>query len=318
MNDIRDFFTPNEWNMINVRLKEGRENTWYELAVRFNIRPEGTPTQRLKSANDLWRKYKKKVSKLSSPSKVLIFDIETSRVRGDMWWSGKQFVNGNSLISEGKIITIAYKWLGEDKIHAVKWDKNNCDKQLMRDFIKVYNQADMVIGYNNDRFDNKYLNARAMKFNLDIDVSIKSFDIMKQSKRLFRLPSYSMNYLAKYTGVATKLQHSGLEMWNNIQYGTKKEAKKSMKLMLKYNIQDIIVTEQVYLRVRKYMKNPIHIGVLQGKEKTTCTCCGSDTLKLYKTTTTSAGTIQHNMKCTTCSSKQKMSNRDFLKLKNND
>ena len=137
---------------------------------------------------------------------------------------------------------------------------------------------------------------------------------MKQSKRLFRLPSYSMNFLAKEIGVETKLQHSGLSMWQDIQYGKKKEAKKAMKLMLKYNIQDIIVTEQVYLRVRKYMKSPIHMGVLQGKDKNTCPTCGSKKIKLHKTTVTPAGTIQRVMKCTEDKSTFKVTNSQFLKL----
>ena len=172
----------------------------------------------------------------------------------------------------------------------------------------------MVIGFNNDKFDNRWINARALKHDLDVNVFVKSFDIMKQAKRLFRLPGYSMNYIAKYVGVETKLQHTGLAMWEAIQTGSKREAKKAMKLMVEYNIQDIIVTEQVYLRLRKYMKNPIHLGVIQGKSKSTCPVCGSDNIKHIKSTVTAAGTIQHIMKCKEDKSTFKISNTEFLKL----
>lgn len=252
--------------------------------------------------------------KTSSQAKVLIYDIETSRVEARLWWSGKQYVNGAQITSDPSVITIAWKWLGEDEIHCLTWDKNKSDEKLIKSFLKEYNCADLVIGYNNNRFDNKWINTRALKYDLDVNTYVKSFDIMKQSKSLFRLPSYSMNYLAKYVGVKTKLQHSGLSMWDQIQYGTKKEAKKAMEMMVEYNVQDIVVTEQVYLKVRKYMKNPIHLGALKGKSKSSCPTCGGTNVKLHKTTCTQAGTIQHIMKCKDDKSKFKISNTEYLKL----
>lgn len=253
-------------------------------------------------------------AKLKKEPKVLIYDIETARVEARLWWAGKQYVNGNQVTSDPSIITIAWKWLGEDTVQYLKWDKNKSDKNLVIEFLKEYNQADMVIGYNNDRFDNKWINTRALKYGLEVNTFVKSFDIMKQSKRLFRLPSYSMNYLAKFLGVQTKLQHSGLAMWDAIQYGKKKEAKKAMKLMIEYNVQDIIVTEQVYLRVRSYMKSPIHLGTLLGKSKSSCPVCGGNDIKHIKTSTTAAGSIQHVMKCKADKVKYKISNTEFLKL----
>jgi len=250
---------------------------------------------------------------INKKPRVLIYDIETARVEARLWWAGKQYVNGNQITSDPSIITIAWKWVGENKVNYLKWDKNKIDKKLVTKFLKIYNKADMVIGYNNDRFDNKWINTRALKYGLEVNTFVKSFDIMKQSKRLFRLPSYSMNYLAKFLGVQTKLQHTGLAMWDAIQYGKKKEAKKAMKLMVKYNIQDIIVTEQVYLKVRKYMKSPIHLGVVAGESKTSCPVCGGTHSKLHHTTVTAAGTIQHIMKCKNDGVKYKISNTEYLK-----
>ena len=74
---------------------------------------------------------------------------------------------------------------------------------MLKSFLKAYNTADMVIGQNNDKFDNRWVNARAMKHNLDVNTLVKSFDIMKQTKKLFRLPSYSMDYITKF-GVEIK------------------------------------------------------------------------------------------------------------------
>lgn len=314
MQNLKFLFSANEWKMISYINKNGKNESWLSLAQEFNIRPEGSSDQRRKSANDIWRKYLRKSLEVSKEPKILIYDIETSRLQADLWWSGQQYVSGNQITSEPKVITIAYKWLGSDKVEYLKWDKKQSDKKLIKTFLKEYNKADMVIGFNNDKFDNRWINARALKYNYDVNTFVKSFDIMKQAKRLFRLPGYSMNFIAKFVGVETKLQHTGLSMWEAIQRGSKKEAKKAMKLMVDYNVQDIIVTEQVYLRLRKYMKSPIHMGVLQDRAKSTCPTCGSDNVKLHKTTVTSAGTIQRIMKCREDKSTYRISNSEYLKM----
>lgn len=320
MQNLKNLFRENEWELIQEVLKTNRKYPsgetirWSTLAQKYGIKPGCTPKQRRVGANDIWRKYLKKVNETEKEVKVLIYDIETSRVQADVWWSGKQYVSGSQITTDPKIITIAYKWLGSDNVEYLKWDKKQSDEKLVRKFLVEYNKADMVIGFNNDNFDNRWINARALKYDLEVNTFVKSFDIMKQAKRLFRLPGYSMNYIAKYVGVETKLQHSGLAMWEAIQYGTKKEAKKAMKLMIDYNVQDIIVTEQVYLRLRKYMKNPIHLGVLKGKAKTSCPVCGGTDVKLHKTTVTPGGTIQRIMKCNHDKSTYKISNSQYLKL----
>jgi hypothetical protein len=247
-------------------------------------------------------------------AKVLIYDIETSLVEFNGWWTGKQYVGHDQLMSEPRIITISYKWLNSDKVHVLTWDKKQCDKKLMKEFLEIYNSADMVIGQNNDRFDNRFINARAMKYNLDVNTYIKSFDIMKQTKNLFRLPSYSMAYITKFLGIAGKLQHTGISMWRTIQYGTHEESAKALQLMSDYNAQDVLATEEMYLKLRKYMGNITHLGVLSGESKISCPNCGGDDISLYKTNVTSSGAIQRIMICNTDKVKFKISNRDFLKL----
>ena len=246
--------------------------------------------------------------------KVLIYDIETSLLEGTFWWTGEQYISHSQLRTEPRIITIAYKWLNEDKVYCLKWDENQCDKQLMKEFVEIYNSADMVIGQNSDKFDNRFVNTRAMKHNLNINTFVKSFDIMKQTKRLFRLPSYSMDYISKYLGIAGKLQHAGIQMWKDIQFGNKKESKAAMQMMCDYNIQDVLTTEEMYLKLRKYMGNVVHLGVLAGEEKTSCPNCGSHKLELFKTTVTATGVIRRIMRCKKCGVLHAMSNRDFLRL----
>ena len=256
----------------------------------------------------------KRKKKAKTPLKILTYDIETSFVMARVWGTGKQYVGHDAIKEETQIITVAYKWLGENKVHHLKWSrKKKSDKKLIEKFLEVYNQADMVIGWNNNSFDNKIINSRAMKYGYDVNTYIKSYDIMRQVKKVFRLPSYSMAYVAKYLGLGGKLQHNGIKMWEDIAWGSKKDYKRSMKMMIAYNIQDVALTEEIYLTLRKYLGHVINTGQLQGKPKTTCPNCGGNHFKLERTTVTPVGNIQRIMKCKDDGVKFKISNTEYLK-----
>ena len=57
--------------------------------------------------------------------RVMVYDIETSRIQVKTWWTGKQYINHSQLKSEPTIISIAWKWIGEDKVYYLTWDENH-------------------------------------------------------------------------------------------------------------------------------------------------------------------------------------------------
>lgn len=248
--------------------------------------------------------------------KFLIYDLETSRATFKRFWTGKQYLSYRDMVDEPKIITVAWKWLGEDSVYSLTWDKDQCDKCLVDEFAEVYNSADLVIGLNNNSFDNRWLTARAAKYGIPINPYTKSYDIMRQAKKLFRLPSYSMDYMTKYFGVANKLSHEGISMWDKVESGTIKEQKQALKDMVDYNVGDIIATEDLYMTIRKYSKHKIHVGTLSDRSKFSCPECGGHSLKLIDTTTTAAGTIQRIMECQDDGKVFKLSNTEYNKYIN--
>lgn len=254
-------------------------------------------------------------TQIKTSSKILFYDIETTKMLADVWWTGKQFVPHTSLRSETKIISISYKWLGSDKVECITWDNyKKCDEELVKKFLKIYNDANFVVGINNDNFDNRLVNVRAFKYQLDVNTHVRSLDLQREAKRLFRLPSYSMAYIAKFLGLEGKYNHAGNSMWEDIQYGTKEKSEKALKEMVKYDNQDVITTEQIYLHMRKYIKTVMHIGVLNNTQKYCCPTCGSSNVELYKTTVTPSGTIQHIMQCKEDGIKYKINNSTYLKF----
>lgn len=257
------------------------------------------------------------INNINDPLKILVYDIETSRAPAMVFQTGKTYINHTQLIDEFKIISISYKWLGQDEVFSLEWNSKHSDESLMRRFLPIYNQADMVIGYNNDKYDNRWINTRAAKYGLEVNTFVKSFDLYKQVKRLMYLPSYSMKYVAQYFGVKQKLSHEGIIMWDMIQRGTKEQQREYLDKMIEYNVGDIITTEEIYLNLRKYMGHKVHIGVLLGEEKYTCPNCGSKDVEEFNGnfSVTPAGTIQRHMICNNDQVQFKISNTTFLKLK---
>ena len=173
----------------------------------------------------------------------------------------------------------------------------------------------MVIGQNNNSFDNKWINTRAAKHCLFVDRFVKSFDIYRMAKRYFRLPSFSMAYMAKYFGLTPKLSHEGMLMWEMVEYGTKAEQEEYLKKMVDYNVGDIVTTEELYLTLKPYFGSVTNKAVQSGLPKWACPISGSLNVKHQKTIFTEMGTIQRILYCEDSEHQYKVSNRtyqDFL------
>lgn len=252
-------------------------------------------------------------NKDSKEPKILVYDLETTLLRAYVWWSYKQYVHANQIIDEPQILTIAYKWLGDDEVHALEWDGKS-DKDLMEKFLVVYNSADQVIGINNKNFDDKWVVTRAMKHGLFVNTYVRSFDLLKKAKSVLRLPSYSMAEMAKYLGVTHKRSHEGRIMWEKAQWGTEEEKREYLDKMVEYNVGDIVTTEEIYYRLRRYLKTETHLGVLQGNPKWSCPECGGRNVELVKTTYTAAGTVQRIMRCNDDDLIYKINNTAYLSM----
>tara|TARA_R110002095_G_scaffold193603_1_gene171912 strand:+ start:35066 stop:36010 length:945 start_codon:yes stop_codon:yes gene_type:complete len=244
--------------------------------------------------------------------KIITYDIETSRIKAYVWSTGKQYINHLQTRSETTIISIAWKYIGQDKVKHLTWDEDHCDKKMLEVFLKEYNSASMVIGQNNNSFDNKLINTRAAKHRLFVDRYVKSFDIYRMAKRYFRLPSYSMAYMAKYFGLTLKQSHEGIHMWDMIEDGTEKEQKEYLKKMVDYNKGDIVTTEELYMTLKPYFGSVTNNAVKQGLPKWACPVSGSTDIKLLKTIFTEQGTVQRILFCEKSQHQYKVSNKSYM------
>jgi len=211
-------------------------------------------------------------------AKILLYDIETSPNIAYIWGKYEQNALGD-FIQERKMISVAWKWLGEKKVHVIalpdfpgyKKDMDDNSK-LVKKFYDVFCQADIVIGHNVRSFDNKMINADFIRCGLNPPAPYKSIDTMKVARRHFRFNSNKLDDLGKMLCGDSKVQHTGFKLWRDCLAG-KPDAWAMMK---RYNKQDVALLEKVYLKLRPWMTQ--HPNLNEYTRQANCPGCGSPDL----------------------------------------
>ena len=243
--------------------------------------------------------------------KRLFYDIETSYNIVKSWRIGFNInLNMEDIIQERAIITIAYKWEGEEDVTVLSWDKG-CDKKIIEDFVKVMSEADELVGHNVDRYDTKFIMARALKHNISVLPKYQSTDTLKLAKKHFMLNSNKLDYIAQYLGIGHKTKHRGLSMWDDIIL---RNDPKALEEMIEYNVQDVFLTEQVYHKLMEYSLPKVNHASKQTGDKHTCPQCGSDHAELHKTYISGTGTKTRLMNCLNCSTNFTINNTNYTKF----
>lgn len=198
--------------------------------------------------------------------KVLLFDIETTPNLGYTW--GKWEQNVMEFVKEWQLLSYSYKWLNKDKI-LVESQRNQSEAGLVNSLWSLFDEADVVIAHNGDNFDIKKAKTKFVEFGLPPTAPFKSIDTKKLAKRYFQFNSNSLNDLAKYFKIGNKTPHTGFDLW----LGCMKGDKKSWGLMEKYNKQDVVLLEKIYLKLRQWDKQ--HPNLSFDEETLSCPVCCS-------------------------------------------
>jgi len=225
--------------------------------------------------------------------KRLIWDIETSPNVGFFWRSGHEIdVGTHNIITERAIICVCWKWAGEKKVHSLAWNKGN-DEKLIKEFIKVLNQADEAIAHNGDRFDLKWFRGRCLYYRVPMSPKVQTIDTLKESRKLFDLNSHRLNYLGEYLGLGGKEDTGGFDTWRKIIL---ENDNKALKQMVKYCKRDVDLLEKVFDVLNPYISSRVHYGAYTNE----CPECGSDNVIISKTRITAGGSKQYQFKCKDC------------------
>ena len=219
-------------------------------------------------------------------TRILTIDIESKPMSVYAWGLWDQNISIAQIIEHGGMICFAAKWMGEKEILFYS-DYQHGYAAMLQAAHDLLSEADIVVGYNSDRYDIKKLNQAFMLAGMAPPKPYKSIDIIKTNKGRFDLPSRKLDYLVQQTGVGAKLPHTGFQLWIDCMAGDPT----AWKLMERYNRQDVIVTEKAYLRLLPWITNAPHQGMFT-QDGHSCPHCGSKKLERAGLTHTNVTSYQ--------------------------
>lgn len=230
--------------------------------------------------------------------KIVTIDIETSPLVAYSWgpvWE----TNLIECIEEGQILSFSAKWFGGKQVTKGLPDYRGYkkglidDKKIVTEIHKILEEADVVIGHNSNKFDLKYINSRFLKHKLPPPAPYKSVDTCTLARRYLKLPSYKLNDLGEYFELGKKVPHSGFDLWKRCMAGDPK----AWATMLKYNKQDTKLTEDLYVKLRPYMKNHPNLGMFS--EQVECPKCTSTHIQ-WRGTYKTVASVFRRFQCQDC------------------
>jgi len=202
--------------------------------------------------------------------KILFFDLETSPIASFNWGIYEQ--NAIGIIEDWYLLCFAYKWQGKGvRVLGLKNGRKS-EKELVTELWKLFNEADVVIAHNAKKFDVKKSNAKFLEYGLKPPSPYKVVDTLQIARTKFANTSNKLDDLGALLGVGRKVKHPGFEMWK----GYMNQEPKWIKLMHRYNKQDVVLLEKVYDKLLPWIdKHPNYQWQLKEKGELCCPNCGS-------------------------------------------
>jgi uncharacterized protein YprB with RNaseH-like and TPR domain len=213
-------------------------------------------------------------------ARILFWDVETStldlEIRQYDLKSYKGYHNYKNITRDWVMLGGAWKFMGDDNVRCISVSPRNPlnDEAVVHTLHKVLSEADILVAHNGDAFDIKKFNARAIFYGLAPLQDLHSIDTLKEARKYFKFTSNTLGYLAQFLGLEDKGESPN---WNKILDGDSDE----LARMREYNKLDVLVLEQVYLKLRPWMKNHPNLQAyskikdIVGGLVQVCKACGS-------------------------------------------
>lgn len=233
----------------------------------------------------------------SDGPRVLCFDIETLPLESYTWGLFDQTVGLNQIKTDWAMLSIAAKWLGDDEVWYEDTSKKSTirdDKDMIAKLCALLDEADIVVGQNVKKFDLRKIRARALMHGLQPFREPLVQDTMLMARSIGAFTSNKLEYLTANLTDAKKSKHQkfpGFDLWLGVMHGNP-EAWAEMKA---YNIQDVISTEELYLKLRPWVRNHPNMAHYYKDDHVRCPRCGS--VNVYPTEVEYRGVSEYQGYC---------------------
>jgi len=213
---------------------------------------------------------------IGTSAKVLLVDIETAPIQALVWRVWKENINIDQIQNDWFMLCWSAKWLNDSNIIGErltsKEAKAKNDRRITTILWELFDEADIIIAHNGDKFDIPKINSRFLLHKLPPPRPYRTIDTLRIAQKKFGFSHNKLDYLAQQFGLDRKLK-TEFSLWVECLEG-KEDA---LEYMLKYNKKDILVLEEVYYKLRGWMDSHPNVNMFQ--PKLGCSHCGSSNIQ---------------------------------------
>lgn len=205
---------------------------------------------------------------------IIVLDIETAPRIG-LFFGNVYKASIAKVIQESYVFGFSWKPLGKKVRSCYIWDfpryetEPRNDIEVIKKWVEVVSEADIVIGHNSRSFDDKVMMGRVIHHQLHPPIPFHNIDTKADLTRVSRNDSNKLDDLGKNYGYGRKQETGGIDLWYACMLGDKKAQKK----MVRYCERDVELTEKIYKHERPYIKHP-PLNVMNGTPDK-CGKCGT-------------------------------------------
>lgn len=193
--------------------------------------------------------------------KILLWDLECTNLSADF----------------GHIVSGAFKTLNRPKtvcrsIRETPFVKNDPtdDSVLVETLRNDLSEADMWVTWYGERFDVPYLNSRLIYHGLKPLPPVPHVDLWRVSRNRLHIHSNRLASAAAFLGLEEKTPIKP-DVWQKASVGHGP----SIRYVEAHNIQDVIVLEQAYHKLKSLVYKHPNVNIMMGADGLRCPVCSS-------------------------------------------
>lgn len=189
----------------------------------------------------------------------ILGELDIKRLSNKISWDKESGLYGHQIPGHSeseKVVVVSIEPCGVQEIAVLSTDT------------KTY----IADGYamHNCNFDIPKMNARFILHGLNPPTPYRQIDTLTTARKEFGFSSNKLDALAGYFGIEHK-SDTNFNLWVRCLQGEQE----ALNYMEEYNIKDVVILEEVYKRLRPWMKNHPNLGLYTENEDETCPHCGS-------------------------------------------
>jgi len=233
---------------------------------------------------------------------VLLFDIETLYGVGRYWNVWKTNINQWQIIKPSCMLSWSAKYLFDSEIigdiMTSEEALNRDDKRITQNLWYLMENADIVIAHNGKAFDITKINTQFITHGFGPPSPYRVIDTCLVARKYFAFEHNTLDALAERLGIPGKTKTDN-SLWVECDEGNPR----SLGEMLEYNKNDVRVLEDVYVKLRPWIKDHPALSLFHDVSETDgkpmCRTCESTNMVVSGMYTTTVNAFD-SLRCLDC------------------